>query len=208
MRKTLFVLGVLVLTLPLYAEDPPSSEPRPPLPPPPTINSISEIRRPLVEKLKTPEEDEVYFGDAEGRFEREQVVIVNQTKLSIEKSSENRIIIYLLTVYDSTGECYGLCKPAEPVPEGDPRFHWHVIPIPPELIPATLTGGVFFSQQKTAHMSSFLLFLNKSLFLQLSNELGEKVNEFGLDFFDNCFHFRRKNNRWWREHNRCFGWCC
>ena len=60
MRKTLFVLVVLVvltLTLPLYAEDPPSSEPRPPLPPPPTIAHI-EIQRPLVEKLKTPEEDE------------------------------------------------------------------------------------------------------------------------------------------------------
>lgn len=166
MRKTLFVLVVLVvltLTLPLYAEDPPSSEPRPPLPPPPTIAHI-EIQRPLVEKLKTPEEDEAYFRGVKDRFKREEIVIVNQTRMSLKDSYEELTIIYLLTVYDSTGECYGLCKEAEPVPDEGPRFHWHVIPIDPALIPATLTGGFFFSQQKRPRRVFFVI-LEKSLFL-------------------------------------------
>lgn len=164
MRKAFLALGFVFFLLPLHAE-----EPQPSLPPPPTLN-LSEIRRPLVEKLKTPEEDEAYFGGVEGRFEREQVVIIKRTKLSIEKSSEDRLIIYLLTVYDSTGECYGLCKEVEPVPEGEPRFHWHVIPIDPALIPATLTGGFFFIQK----IPSRGFFITSSL-LQCLLRMGVRV---------------------------------
>ena len=147
MRKVLFALGFIAFCFVLYADDPPSSEPRPPLPPPPTIAHI-EIRRPLVEKLKTPQEDEAYFRGVEDRFKREEIVIVNQTRMSLKDSDEGLTIIHLLTVYDSTGECYGLCKPAEPIPEEKPRTFWHIIPIPPESFPATLTGGFFFIQKR------------------------------------------------------------
>lgn len=141
MRKILLALSCTIFVSTLCAQDEPSSVPRPPLPP--TI-ARTEVQREVIEKLATPEEDKMYFGDVEGRFERERLVIIKQTKLSVEESNDDLLVIYLLTVYSSDGECYGLCKVVEPLPDGEPRFFWRVIPIDPALVPATLTGGFFF----------------------------------------------------------------
>ena len=146
MRKILFALSCIVFISPLCAQDASSSVPRPPLPPPPTIARI-EVQREVVEKLMTPEEDKLYFGDVEGRFERERTVIIKQTKLSIEESSDDLLVIYLLTVYSSDGECYGLCKQTEPAEEEGPRIWQIIVPIDPALTPATFTGGFFHTKK-------------------------------------------------------------
>ncbi len=143
MRKTLFSLGLVFFTLALYAEDPPSSEPSKPTLPDSLIN-LSEVKRAKTEILKTPEEDASYFGGATSRLERERIVIINQTRMSLADSDEDMTIIYLLTVFDSTGECYGLCPDEQVLPKEDmeevPRI-WRLEELFPSIITATLIGG-------------------------------------------------------------------